>query len=209
MTDELREAVAALGAQVRRLNEAAVRAVAEPEALRRLADRAGELAAELEKEQRPLGVLSELDDLASGQRAFSPVTGDGNPVAPPVPMERIENGARGRFTLGASQEGPPGFAHGGVTALILDEFMGWTAGHTGNPAMTVGLQLSYAQPVPLGVPLEVEAVLAGRNGRTILVEGRIAAEADREAPMVEAEGTFIELEADQIRSLFPDLAHLL
>lgn len=209
MTDELREAVAELGNQVRRLNEAAVRAVAEPEALRRLADRAGELADELEKEQRRLGALSELDDLASGFRAFSPVTGDGNPVAPPVPMERIEDGARGRFALGAAHEGPPGFAHGGVTAMILDEFMGWTAGHTGNPAMTVGLELSYAQPAPLGVPLVVEAVLAGRNGRTILVEGRIAAEADQEEALVEAKGTFIELEADHIRALFPDLAHLL
>lgn len=209
MTDELREAAAALGSQLRRLNEAAVRSTADPEALRRVADQAAALAAELEKERRHLGVLSELDDLAAGLRAYSPVTGDANPLAPPVTMERIENGAKGRFTLGAAYEGPPGLSHGGITAMILDEFMGWSAGHSGNPAMTVALELTYAQPVPLGIPLVVEAVIVERNGRTIQVKGGIAAEADPETALVTAKGTFIELEADHIRAMFPDLAHLL
>ena len=209
MTDALGEAAAALADQVRRLNEAAVLADAEPADLRRLADRAGALAAELEQRQRPVGKPSELDDLASGLQFFSPVTGKGNPLAPPVAIERTETGARGRFTLGAAFEGPPGFSHGGITALVLDEVLGRTAAHGGNPAMTVGLELSYAAPTPLGVPLVVEAVLVERRGRTIRVEGTIAAEADPQTVMVEAEGTFVELEADRIRSLFPDLAHLL
>ncbi|MFC3495734.1 PaaI family thioesterase [Glycomyces rhizosphaerae] len=205
-----REAVAALGSGLRRLTESAVRSTADPETLRRLADEAEKLAADLEAAgRRPLGAIPELDDLRIGQRTFSPVTGAGHPSAPPVIVERNENCVRGRFTLGFAHEGPPRFSHGGVSAMILDELMGWAARTTGSPSMTVDLAFSYRGPVPLGVPLMAEAEVTEQDGRSIRVEGRITPESRPEAVLVEASGRFVTPEPEQISALFPGLEHLL
>lgn len=47
------------------------------------------------------------------------------------------------FALGATYEGPPGFVHGGVCALILDQVMGEAAAAAGYPGMTAGLTLRF------------------------------------------------------------------
>jgi hypothetical protein len=65
------------------------------------------------------------------------VIGLRNPVAPPL---AINHGADGLvwsdFTLGAAYEGPPGHAHGGVCAMVLDHVLGATAHKPGRPAYT-------------------------------------------------------------------------
>ncbi|MCD0443353.1 PaaI family thioesterase [Glycomyces sp. A-F 0318] len=207
---DLREAAAALGGGLRRLTEAAVRSTAGPAELHALAERAEKLAAELEAAgQRPLGSIPDLDDLRVGRRAYSPVTGVGHPGAPPVAVVRGEDGVSGRFRLGSAHEGPPGFAHGGVTALILDELMGWAARTTGRPSMTVDLRFAYRAPVPLDAPLTAAAEVVEREGRSIRVRGRVTADARPGRALVEAEGRFVTPEPEQISALFPGMEHLL
>jgi len=43
-----------------------------------------------------------------------------------------------------------GMAHGGITALMLDEAVGWAAWHAGHPGVTGRLQVSYRRPLKLG-----------------------------------------------------------
>jgi acyl-coenzyme A thioesterase PaaI-like protein len=97
-----------------------------------------------------------------------PVTGAicGLLLAPPIEIHVQPGGvSRTEFTLSDVYEGPPGFVHGGISALILDDLLGNAAAANGTPGMTATLDLRYRRPTPLGVPLVAEA-------RTIRVEGR-------------------------------------
>lgn len=104
----------------------------------------------------------------------SPVTGALNVLAPPLQIGVLPDGtARSEFTLGVLYEGPPGFVHGGVSAMILDHLSGAAASANGTPGMTAGLDLRYRRPTPLGVPLTAEARTVRVDGRKTFVESRI------------------------------------
>jgi acyl-coenzyme A thioesterase PaaI-like protein len=67
------------------------------------------------------------------------------------------------FTLENSFAGPPGHAHGGIIATILDEAMSKALKLKSKVALTRRMEVEYLRPVPLGKPLVVE----GRISRTI------------------------------------------
>ena len=62
-----------------------------------------------------------------------------------------------RFRLGRRYTGPPGHAHGGVIATILDEAMGKVNKLRSVIALTSNMQVEYLKPVPLRRPLRVES----------------------------------------------------
>lgn len=71
------------------------------------------------------------------------------------------------LTLELPQQGPPGFAHGGASAALLDEAMGsavWSAGHQ---VVSVNLQINYRKPLPLETPIQVNANIESVDGRVI------------------------------------------
>lgn len=77
------------------------------------------------------------------------------------------------FTLNDSQQGPPGHAHGGASAAILDEAMGlvvWAAGHK---VAAVNLEINYHKPLPLHQPLTLEARITQQDSRKIFSTGEI------------------------------------
>jgi acyl-coenzyme A thioesterase PaaI-like protein len=97
--------------------------------------------------------------------------------------------ARCRVTLGPAFEGPPGRAHGGVIAAIVDEAMGALLPALGTLAFTGRLSVDYLRPAPLGVPLEFRSWLAGQEGRRL----HIACEGSAEGVVfARAESTFVE-----------------
>lgn len=157
---------------------------------------AEEIAAELEvitarllKQARtePLGV--EYDDEGRSRAHGNAVVGLRNPVAPPLKVERSEEGrAWSSFHLNALYEGPPGLVHGGVCALILDQLLGEAASSGGSPGMTASLTLTYRRPTPLG-ELSAEAWIERVDGIKTIAKGHLK-DADGE-PTVEAEGLFI------------------
>jgi len=77
------------------------------------------------------------------------------------------------FTLNEGQQGPPGHAHGGASAAILDEAMGAAVWRAGYNVAVVNLELNYRRPVPLGQPLKLEARLSGQDGRKVFATGEI------------------------------------
>jgi acyl-coenzyme A thioesterase PaaI-like protein len=122
-------------------------------------------------------------------RPRSPVTGEANPVAPPVRITTTPKGtARAEFILGPVYEGPPGAVHGGVCAAILDSLLGAAAAAGHRPGMTAKLILSYLRPTPLATPLVAEAWITGVERRTTLVDGQILNE--RGEVTVEVSGEF-------------------
>ncbi len=81
-----------------------------------------------------------------------------------------------RITLGLSQQGPPGFAHGGASAALLDEAMGcavWSAGHQ---VVSVNLQVNYKKPLPLETPIMVNANIESIEGRVVNASSTISLE---------------------------------
>ncbi|MBI6545419.1 MAG: PaaI family thioesterase [Cyanobacteria bacterium NC_groundwater_1444_Ag_S-0.65um_54_12] len=76
-------------------------------------------------------------------------------------------------TFNLAQQGPPGHAHGGSLAAVLDEAMGWAVWRAGYRALAVKLEFEYRHPTPLGVPLRFTASLTGRGNRSIRAAGQV------------------------------------
>jgi uncharacterized protein (TIGR00369 family) len=70
-----------------------------------------------------------------------------------------------RFRLSKRYTGPPGHAHGGIIATILDEAMGKVNKLRQVVALTSEITVNYLKPVPLNEPLRVES-------REVKVTGR-------------------------------------
>ena len=84
-----------------------------------------------------------------------------------------DNSIFAEVTLNDAQQGPPGFAHGGASAALLDEAMGaavWLAGYR---VASVNLNISYRKSLPLGQPFKVTARVKERNGKKVTAVGEI------------------------------------
>ncbi len=131
--------------------------------------------------------------LAVGQRPVvwgNPVTGFRNAIAPPLVMHEESDGLWwSEFELGEAYQGPPGWVHGGVLALVLDQLLGEAAsdGLT-KPLFTGTITLRYLRGTPLG-KLRAEAAIERTDGYKTFVSGHMC---DAEGKTVEAEGIFIK-----------------
>ncbi|MCU7724265.1 PaaI family thioesterase [Actinoplanes sp. KI2] len=196
-----REAITDLGDALRTLVEHATWTEAPAADLLRAAAEAREIAARLGDSARDAAVPA-ADDPARGVRMYNPVIGHGSALAPPLRIEVVAGMAIGRCTLGLAFEGPPTYAHGGVSAMLLDQILGHAVAAAGNPGMTVRLDTTYRAPVPLRTPLRLTAAVDEVAGRRVTATGYIATEADPGTILVSAVGTFVGLRADQARRLF-------
>ncbi|HXY15585.1 MAG TPA: PaaI family thioesterase [Terriglobales bacterium] len=70
-----------------------------------------------------------------------------------------------RFRLTKRYTGPPGHAHGGIIATILDEAMGKVNKLRHVVALTSSITVDYLKPVPLNQPLRVESREVSVHGR--------------------------------------------
>ncbi|MFF3332892.1 PaaI family thioesterase [Streptomyces sp. NPDC002888] len=202
--DHQRVAIAALGHELRALVDATVRTAAPTDVLHRVTDGVRRLTGQLTGRRRARAEIPAVDEFPGGVRMYSPVTGAGSPLAPPMRVAPDGGGVVGRCTLGIAHEGPPGYGHGGMSAMLLDELMGWACAEAGTPGMTVSLQVRYHRPVPVDTPLRVFARVTGTEGRKIFVDGSISAEEDPSVAAVTAEGVFVSPGPDRTRALFPD-----
>jgi uncharacterized protein (TIGR00369 family) len=67
--------------------------------------------------------------------------------------------------LARRYEGPPGHAHGGIVATVLDEAMGKVNKLRSAVALTSQMKVEYFKPVPLRQPLRVESYEVRHRGR--------------------------------------------
>lgn len=101
----------------------------------------------------------------------------------------------GRAWFGPGAEGPPGYAHGGSMAAVLDEAMGaaaWTAGHK---VVAVQLDTSFRRMLPLGTDALLEAWVESVEGRKVRTAGRLVGEAGE--VFAEARALFVTLDAER------------
>lgn len=80
---------------------------------------------------------------------------------------------RARIWFGPETEGPPGHAHGGSIAAVLDEVLGLAAWAAGYPIVVGNLNVSFRNLLPLQQVVTVETNIISAEGRKIMVHGRI------------------------------------
>ena len=211
-----RAAIAELGDALRELVGLASGTEVPANVLRQAAAQARQAAILLGRQTRTRTELPGADDLAGGFRMYNPVTGSGSALAPPLHIEVAGQAVIGTCTLGLAFEGPPAFAHGGISAMLLDQLLGYAASAAGHPGMTVKLETRYLAPVPLQTPLRLTAEVSEVNGRRVTARGVIATAADPDTVLVEATGAFVALRPEQAGRMFggirpdatdPRLAH--
>ena len=80
---------------------------------------------------------------------------------------------RARIWFGPETEGPPGNAHGGAIAAVLDEVLGLAAWAAGYPIVVGNLNVSFRGLLPVEQVVTVETDIISIAGRKIMVHGRI------------------------------------
>ena len=84
-----------------------------------------------------------------------------------VPFGRGDRSVVGKAWFGRLAEGPPGHAHGGAIAAVLDEAMGAAAWLNGHPVVAAELATRFHALVPLSTVACFEASLASVEGRKV------------------------------------------
>lgn len=120
----------------------------------------------------------------------NPAVGLRNAIAPPMVIHHEDDGrCWSEFTLSGAYEGPPGWVHGGICALVLDHLLGEAASEgLTKPKFTGTISLRYLRGTPLG-ELRAEAYVERVEGVKTFARGYLL---DAEGPTVEAEGVFIQ-----------------
>ncbi|MDG4666404.1 PaaI family thioesterase [Mycobacterium sp. 236(2023)] len=119
----------------------------------------------------------------------NPAVGLRNAIAPPMIIHHEADGSCwSEFTLGPAYEGPPGWVHGGIGALVLDHILGEVAsGGLTQPRFTGTITLRYHRGTHLG-PVRAEAFVERSEGVKTFARGYLR---DADGVTVEAEGVFI------------------
>lgn len=104
-----------------------------------------------------------------------------------------------RVRLAGRFAGPPGHAHGGIIATLLDEAMSKVNRARGIVAMTRALDVQYLKPVPLGKPLVLTARQVSASGRRHHIEAALS-DAKGQA-LATGTGVFVTVPPDLLRRL--------
>jgi acyl-coenzyme A thioesterase PaaI-like protein len=194
--------IAALADEVRRLVTSVRVADAPPEVLAAARGLVAEAAALLEPHRWPgpyaqgslrgdKGPLDQPGVAPADFFPYSPAIGPRNPVAPPAVLEPQPDGSViGWFEGAPPFNGPPGFVHGGVIALVFDELLGVVGVVQGAGAMTGTLTIRYRRPTPIERRVDLHAWLDRVEGRKVFIRGEMRVDGEVTA---EAEGVFIRV----------------
>lgn len=182
-----------LAAEARRLVEAV--ALLDPSdvddtAVAALADEVGQAADAVERHPSLLlhGGAATGPSLASALDERSPVSGQSNPIAPPMDVEFDGERTRASATYGLAYEGPPFHVHGGWVIAAFDELLGVAQVAAGQIGMTGTISVRLRRPTPVGKRIEYEAWVDRVEGRKTCTKG--VARCDGEV-LAEAEGVFV------------------
>ena len=143
----------------------------------------------LEREQRSATSTLRHADTGRPLAWANPAVGLRNAIAPPMVIEHDEDGrCFSEFTLGPAYEGPPGWVHGGICALVLDHILGEVASEgLTQPKFTGTISLRYLRGTHLG-RVRAEAFVERSEEIKTFARGYLM---DDDGVTVEAEGVFI------------------
>jgi acyl-coenzyme A thioesterase PaaI-like protein len=94
----------------------------------------------------------------------------------------------GRCFVKQDHQGPPGYAHGGILATVLDEAMALLVHGLGIRALTRRLEVDLRAPAPVGAFVHVRARVEVRDGERLTLRAELAG--DDERKLATATGVF-------------------
>jgi len=97
----------------------------------------------------------------------------------------------GKVWFGPLTEGPPGHAHGGAMAAVLDESMGFGAWISGHAVVAAKITVEFKQLLPLGSEVLLEAWVDSAAGKKVHMRAHLLAPDGK--PYSRSEGLFIIL----------------
>ena len=151
-----------LAAAARALNETVVSTDISLDTATEITEAMRQLTQRLKKEPQLTGFVDmarrkDRGSIANIMSELVAMAGRSHPSAPALTWHEEPNRIVGEVVFGPAFEGPPGHAHGGWVAGILDHLMGMTHVKTGRPGMTSGLSVRYLKPTPLNTKIHVNA----------------------------------------------------
>jgi acyl-coenzyme A thioesterase PaaI-like protein len=112
-----------------------------------------------------------------------------------------------KVLFGPEAQGPPGHAHGGSMAALLDELMGGAAWMSGHMVVSAELTIRFKTMLPLGTRCIMRAQVTAADGRKVRTNSTIY---DEEGTVFsEGEALFIELDPKRFGDLAADVSSLL
>jgi acyl-coenzyme A thioesterase PaaI-like protein len=115
----------------------------------------------------------------------------------------------GRAWFGAGTQGPPGHAHGGSTAAVLDEAMGAAAWQAGHAVVAVNLNVDLQAMLPLGTDARFDAWVERVEGRKVYCRARLFGAGDpagEKGDYASAQGLFLTLDEARFHALLDRVA---
>jgi len=109
-----------------------------------------------------------------------------------VEMSIIDKRVSAKVMFHDHHEGPPGHAHGGSIATVMDEIMGGAAFAAGYMALAAHLEVDYRNPVPLHTPLIVTTEVVKEGNRSVHVKGQLKRE-DNQQVLAESSAVFVHI----------------
>ena len=116
--------------------------------------------------------------------------GRDNPLGLKMSVTYPEGEAHCAITLPRERQGWAGIAHGGVAYTLLDEIMAHAVLRYVGNAVTIGAEVKYRSPVPIGEELLVRGWVAEVRGRRILASAELTP-AGGGRPLAQASATFL------------------
>lgn len=101
--------------------------------------------------------------------------GQSNPIGLKLKFAWDENTktASAEFTPGEHLQGWSGYVHGGITACVMDEAMGWVAMFSGTNNVTAKMRVRFRQMIPVGETYMVSCTVAKQTNRLIETAAKI------------------------------------
>ena len=140
--------------------------------------------------------LSSPDTFVSGEP-------DGDRIRVRYYVDPQTNRIQARTWFGPRTLGPPGHAHGGGIAAVLDEAMGAAALYSGRIALAGRLSVEFHAPVPIGHTVTAEAWIERVDGSKVYTKSRLID--GREKIYASAEGLFVEIGYERLAALLDPL----
>ena len=142
-----------------------------------------------------------LTHFGQGEGHLSFVSGD--PLGDRLRVRYFQREADGalmaKVWFGPGAQGPPGNAHGGSMAAVLDEAMGMVAWMSGHAVVAASITIDFHNMLPLHTEAVLEAWVDRIDGKKAHTRARLLDEHGR--PFAEGRGLFIAIGFDRFGEL--------
>ena len=115
-------------------------------------------------------------------------------------INKKDNSLIAKAWFGPGAQGPPGHAHGGSIAAVLDEVMGAAVWHAGQTAVSSSLRVEFKRMLRLNTETIVQAWVESIKGKEILAKSRLL-DPKRKRIFAFGEGSFSTLKSSNFSNL--------